>query len=367
MSTPTSVLLLGAYGLAGSSILGALADRGLSVTAAGGNAHRLDRVVEAVQARRPDARIQTAVLDLSDEEALRRVLSRTRIVINSVGPYLDHGARIAALAVETGVHYIDIASEQEHYRRLKRLNDVASASGVLVGIGFGLYPGVSGILARRLLPRLEKPERVALYLAMGSNPQEEGTAQLLTGILELTTRLEETRGGRLVRYTPSRTVPADFGHPFGAREVMVWPQLEVLALSRLYGLDRAESGLYAAGQTRPTRLHAAGVRLLAPQKRPRSRRYLLRLLQNMTESSTIVPDGAALYVRAEGSGRTVTTRLYAPDTERATAVLPVRAAEKLLSERDGTAARGSCAAVEWFADEDIVADEEWVEQGSGGT
>lgn len=162
MTQGKTVLLLGAYGLAGQAILRALVYRGLSVAAAGRNEQKLLFVIEAVKAEFPESQVRPAVFDLQDEGALK-----------------------------SSTHYTDKASEQEHYRRLKRLSPSAASARVFLGVALGLYPGISGILARQLLVRLEEPAGANIYLAMGPNREGGGRAQRLTGVLELTTRLQE--------------------------------------------------------------------------------------------------------------------------------------------------------------------------------
>tara|TARA_B100000614_G_scaffold260540_1_gene287680 strand:- start:623 stop:1054 length:432 start_codon:yes stop_codon:yes gene_type:complete len=129
MSRPKDVLLLGAYGLAGEAILRALVGTGVSVTAAGRNEHKLLAAIQGVKERVPGADVQSAVFDPQDANALRSELSETRVVINAVGPYLDHGEAIAKKAIETTTHYIDIASKQVHYRKVKELSADAASAG----------------------------------------------------------------------------------------------------------------------------------------------------------------------------------------------------------------------------------------------
>ena len=128
MTQGKTILLLGAYGLAGQAILRALVYRGLSVAAAGRNEHKLLFAIEAVNTEFPESQIRPAVFNLQDEGALMRELASASVVINAVGPYLEHGEAIARKALETSTHYIDIASEQEHYRRLKRLSPSAASA-----------------------------------------------------------------------------------------------------------------------------------------------------------------------------------------------------------------------------------------------
>jgi short subunit dehydrogenase-like uncharacterized protein len=46
--------------------------------------------------------------NLDDPESLRGVLSQTRVVIATAGPFSKLGTPVVEAAVETGTHYVDI-------------------------------------------------------------------------------------------------------------------------------------------------------------------------------------------------------------------------------------------------------------------
>ena len=269
--------------------------------------------------------------------------------MNAVGPYLLYGRRIADQARSAGVHYLDIASEDEHRRRLAASGHGRPAGRTsVVGTGWGLYPGVSGLAADHLLRQVERPRSVEVWLAMGANPAGGGTAQTLTGILEMAHPLREMRGGRWRRVVPGTTVTRMMPAPFGAQSVMVWPQLEVPVLAGRYDLRDARSGISAHGQTVPRWYHAAVVRLLRPDLMAWSRRLLQRIAHASASTTTSDPtptaadagsgardgeggpQGAVVQVRIRGRHETRDGWIRSEDTERATAVLPALAAEMLL-------------------------------------
>ena len=335
---PADVLLLGSYGLAGRAILDALLARGLSVVAAG---RRIGPLREAVagavhsRGRGPEPSVSAMAIDAARPEDVAAGLARCRVVVNAVGPYLLYGRRIADQARSAGVHYLDIASEDEHRRRLAASGHGRPAGRTsVVGTGWGLYPGVSGLAADHLLRQVERPRSVEVWLAMGANPAGGGTAQTLTGILEMAHPLREMRGGRWRRVVPGTTVTRMMPAPFGAQSVMVWPQLEVPVLAGRYDLRDARSGISAHGQTVPRWYHAAVVRLLRPDLMAWSRRLLQRIAHASASTTTSDPTptaaGAVVRVCVRGCRETRDGWIRSDDTERATAVLPALAAEMLL-------------------------------------
>ena len=104
-----TVLVLGAYGLAGREIVDSLlAKTDLAVIASGRNVEKL----EALTARLAHTRLSTRLLDAYDAGALAKACSEADLVINAVGPYAVGGAEIARTVLDSGLPYVDFANEQ---------------------------------------------------------------------------------------------------------------------------------------------------------------------------------------------------------------------------------------------------------------
>ncbi|MBU43356.1 MAG: hypothetical protein CMN76_09065 [Spirochaetaceae bacterium] len=195
-----NVLVLGGYGLAGRSIVESLLDAGPGVVAAGRNRNKLLELERSLGSTpTPEARptsLKTCVLDVSDNSeagitALKQAMNEADAVINCVGPFILHGSRMAQIAIDAGAHYLDIASEQEHLRRIVDLDGPARKAGLSVLPGAGAYPGLSGLLLGRLLECYPETAEATIELAMSSNPTGQGVAQLLSGALEMIFPLNE--------------------------------------------------------------------------------------------------------------------------------------------------------------------------------
>lgn len=236
------ILVLGAYGEAGTAITrGLAATRAFEVVGSGRNREKL----EILQSSCED--ISVLQLDVADRRALDAALGRAGLVINCVGPYIGLGLDVARAAVEAHVPYFDLASEQEHYRRLQSLQDACRHSRGLIVTGLGAYPGLSGILLEGLMRKYPGAESAEMALVAGHHADPAvGTAQHLSGIIELAYELTELTDEKLVRVRPGSRRRFEFPQPFGACNVMRWPQMEILSIAST-GRLRAFSTFVALG------------------------------------------------------------------------------------------------------------------------
>jgi short subunit dehydrogenase-like uncharacterized protein len=141
------IVVLGATGFTGELTAAYLAEHapeGLRWGLAGRNQDKL----EAVRTRL--ARIDPALADLpllradsSDEASLRVLAESTRVVITTVGPYLEYGGPLVAACAEAGTDYVDLTGEPEFVDRMYlEHHDEAVASGARIvhACGFDSIP-----------------------------------------------------------------------------------------------------------------------------------------------------------------------------------------------------------------------------------
>ena len=108
------IVLFGATGFTGgltAAYLAQHAPAGLRWAIAGRNADKL----EAVRRRLGDAGegVDVLVADAADAAALSDVARRARVVITTIGPYLQHGGPLVAACAEAGTDYVDLTGEPE--------------------------------------------------------------------------------------------------------------------------------------------------------------------------------------------------------------------------------------------------------------
>ena len=110
------LVLFGATGFTGeltADYLAAHAPDGLRWAIAGRNADKL----EAVR-RRLGVDVEVIVADAADVAALSDVARRARVVISTIGPYLQFGEPLVAACAEAGTDYVDLTGEPEFVDRM---------------------------------------------------------------------------------------------------------------------------------------------------------------------------------------------------------------------------------------------------------
>ncbi len=127
------VVVLGATGVTGRRVAAYLSERATEDAyrwaAAARDAGKLDRVLGEVGA----AGAETIIIDTGDGDSLRAMASRTKVVVNLVGPYTRHARPVIDACVQGGAHYLDLTGEIPFARRILRdFGAAARAEGVAI-------------------------------------------------------------------------------------------------------------------------------------------------------------------------------------------------------------------------------------------
>ncbi len=312
---------------------------------------------------------EIAVVDVRDLNSLSKALSNCGIAINCSGPFLALGIDVAEAALIAGTSLIDIASEQEHYRRFIALDARAKNARCSLLTGAGAYPGITAMLVLDLLQRMPgaKKARMASMSGVPESP-EDGRASILAAILEMPGQLEVLRTGRLVSVQPGRSImDVQFRPPFGQCKLLAWPQMEILALADKTGLQECETAVALGGDASTIPLFLIHLlRLLRPTK---NRGFLYRLLSRAAarraredyESGkrNNFPGGAAIFSAVEGPDGRIEAQAYSTDMALATAYLPVAIVARYLSNGFRPGARFGGFELDWDDFVDFSRQQEW--------
>ncbi|MHA6804709.1 saccharopine dehydrogenase family protein [Salinifilum ghardaiensis] len=154
------LVLFGATGFAGGLTVDYLARHlppGARWALAGRNAAKLraarDRLAEAHPA---GAHAEILVADATDGDTLREVAASTRVVVTTVGPYLEHGESLVAACAAAGTDYLDLTGEPEFVDRMYLAHHPTAArtgARIVHACGFDSVPHDLGALfTRKQLP-----------------------------------------------------------------------------------------------------------------------------------------------------------------------------------------------------------------------
>jgi short subunit dehydrogenase-like uncharacterized protein len=141
------LVMLGATGFTGELTAAYLAEHapaGLRWALAGRNPAKLHAVRDRLAKIDPSlGELPLLEADSSDAASLRAVAEATKVVVTTVGPYLEHGEPLVAACAAAGTDYVDLTGEPEFVDRMYVAHhDTAVASGARIvhACGFDSIP-----------------------------------------------------------------------------------------------------------------------------------------------------------------------------------------------------------------------------------
>lgn len=147
------LVLFGATGFTGGLTADYLARHApghLRWALAGRNRARLEAVRDRLAGIDPRLELmELVVVDASDRGALAEVAARAKVVVTTVGPYLQHGEPLVAACAEAGTDYVDLTGEPEFVDRMWLAHHetaVASGARLVHACGFDSVPHDIGVL-----------------------------------------------------------------------------------------------------------------------------------------------------------------------------------------------------------------------------
>jgi short subunit dehydrogenase-like uncharacterized protein len=282
------IALYGATGYTGRLVAAELAAAKADFVLSGRNRSKLDALAADLDG---EATVHAATL--SDEVALRSLLSDCAVVIDCAGPFIRYGEPVLRAAVETGTHYLDTTGEQPYMEMaFDRYGAEAEAAGVAVipAMGFDYVPG--DMLASLTARGMGELDEIALAYAWRGFQPSHGTARSALEILA-----GEDTEWRNLKWEPATGSLArgsfDFPEPIGRQRMIRYPSGEQITVPRHIATRNVRTAMDAASFA-PPRL-AAGVQLLAAPMSLALRTPLKRLLD---AAIARLPEGPSADVRA---------------------------------------------------------------------
>lgn len=124
-------------------------------------------------------RASVDTLDLFDAGRLAEAVSGAAFVVHGAGPFHRTATPVRRAAIMAGARYLDIDDDVESTLEARSLHDDAVAAGVPLFLGCGASPGITNVLARDLIDRLDSVEAVDVAWAVG----DEGPVLLGRSVL----------------------------------------------------------------------------------------------------------------------------------------------------------------------------------------
>ncbi|MES2304873.1 MAG: saccharopine dehydrogenase C-terminal domain-containing protein [Gemmatimonadota bacterium] len=172
--------------------------------------------------RLEDPRLHPLTLDVTDHAAVLSAMKGHDAVMSAI-PYYFNGP-MAALAVQAGCHFADLGGNTEIVMEQKKLEAEAHAKGLSIMPDCGLAPGMVNILAAEGIRRLDKTDRVRIYVGgLPQHPEPPLNYQIvysLEGALDYyTTPSWVLRNGKPTTVEAlTELEPVEFAQPVGTLE-----------------------------------------------------------------------------------------------------------------------------------------------------
>ncbi len=157
---------------------------------AGRSRSKLEALVAALAARRPDAPpVAFVVADSADLASLRSMAEQTKVVCTTVGPYAKYGLPLVQACAEAGTHYADLTGEPPFIRRsIDAWDATAKQTGarILHCCGFDSEPSDLGtwLVQDTALRRGEPCDEVEFVLWWSKGGVSGGTLASMLNILD---------------------------------------------------------------------------------------------------------------------------------------------------------------------------------------
>lgn len=188
------VVLFGATGYTGRLIASKLVRSKIPFTAVGRNQERLERLVGSYKMQVP-----YKAANADDYDSVRKVLVRgTKVLINCVGPFVDHGKTVMQAAMDAKVHYLDTTGELYFMREAHwHFNDQAKKQKRLLVNAMAFEYSLGDFAAKMLIEKMKIPASLLeIFYYIPGFEASRGTKRSM--IAAMNKPIYGFEGGRLV-------------------------------------------------------------------------------------------------------------------------------------------------------------------------
>lgn len=219
------VLIIGGRGRIGSSVaqdLAAHTDAQITIT----GRDPLGTIPPSLS----PSRVQYQALNLGDQEALRKAIASSNLVVHCAGPFHYRDATTLKTCIDEGVNYTDVSDSRSFTLRALEYRETAKAAGVTAIINTGIFPGISNSMVRRDVEQLDEADHIHLSYVVGGSGGA-GVTVMRTTFLGLQTPFEVWFDGKWQAVKPySDRETIEFPAPYGKTGVYWFDMPEAITL-----------------------------------------------------------------------------------------------------------------------------------------
>jgi len=166
------ILVIGGAGDIGQGVVRDLFENSQNtIIIADYNAEKAKRVASNYSS----SRVTSEFVDVNDLGQTIDLLGGCDVVVNCSGPFYKLAHKVLNAAIRVGVDYLDVCDDPDATERLLSMDRMAREAGITAVVGMGWTPGLSNILAKRIVE--EHPDVSGLDIHwVGSTADAEGAA-----------------------------------------------------------------------------------------------------------------------------------------------------------------------------------------------
>jgi saccharopine dehydrogenase (NAD+, L-lysine-forming) len=110
-------------------------------------------------------------VEVHEHDSLVRLMRQYDVVCNLAGPNYRNAVPAARAAIDAGVPLVDVMDDWETVLEMFELDAMARDAGVTIITGLGASPGVTNVMARAGVDRLDRAEEIhTAWIMRGSDP-----------------------------------------------------------------------------------------------------------------------------------------------------------------------------------------------------
>lgn len=156
-------------------------------------------------------------LNILNQSDLRNTIDNAQLVMNFVGPYYRFNTIALEIAIQQGVHYIDLCDDYDVTIKALALNELAKENQVTAITGMGASPGMTNVLARLGSDQLDTVQEINTYWVVG-DAEPSGLGALVHMFHIIKGKIPSYKNGKetLIRAFQEETAKKiNFGGPIG--------------------------------------------------------------------------------------------------------------------------------------------------------
>ena len=185
------IIIWGASGFTGRLVAGYIFSKygtngDLKWAMAGRNLAKL----ELVRSKVADKTVPIVVADSNDDESLKEMVKRAKVICTTVGPYAKYGSKLVSVCIENQTHYCDLAGEVQWIRRMidkHHESAVANQTKIVNCCGFDSIPSDMGVYFIQKISKAKKGQiakQIQMRVAGASGGISGGTYESLSHVNE---------------------------------------------------------------------------------------------------------------------------------------------------------------------------------------